>query len=152
MLSEKEFLLPPSKIEGRIFQYVSLESQGKANQDTPFEFNGKTYRPSKNSHWKLSYPDGMARLLLSGRIESQGNKLRYKLYIDDYPVKRFSDVWTDTSGFSSNQLYVVETRPKVVERCLLMTTDPGDLVLDPTCGSGTTAYVAEQWGSPLDYH
>ena len=146
MLSEQEFLLPPSKIEGKIFQYVSLESQGKANQDTPFDFNGKTYRPNKNSHWKLSYPDGMARLLLSGRIELQGNKLRYKLYIDDYPVKRFGDVWTDTSGFSSNQLYVVETRPKVVERCLLMATDPGDLVLDPTCGSGTTAYVAEQWG------
>ena len=146
MLSEQEFLLPPSKIEGKIFQYVSLESQGKANQDTPFDFNGKTYHPSKNSHWKLSYPDGMARLLLSGRIKLQGNKLRYKLYIDDYPVKRFGDVWTDTSGFSSNQLYVVETRPKVVERCLLMATDPGDLVLDPTCGSGTTAYVAEQWG------
>ncbi len=75
-----------------------------------------------------------------------GNKLRWKYYISDYPLKVISEVWSDTAGFNPDQRYVVETRTKVVERCLLMTTDLGDLVFDPTCGSGTTAYVAEQWG------
>jgi adenine-specific DNA-methyltransferase len=73
------------------------------------------------------------------------NNLRYRLFLDDYPVTRMHNFWTDTSG-ASNKSYVVQTMEKVIERCLLMTTDPGDLVLDPTCGSGTTAYVAEQWG------
>ncbi len=146
VLDDQESTIPPSKINGQIFRYVSLESSGAASQDTPFDFYGTTYRPNRNSHWKLSYPDGMTRLSLAGRISVQGNKLRYRLYIDDYPIRRFGDVWTDTSGFSADQRYVVETRPKVIQRCILMTTDPGDLVLDPTCGSGTTAYVAEQWG------
>jgi len=77
-----------------------------------------------------------------------GNTLRYKRYLDDYPVYLMDNVWNDTaiSGFARKKAYVVETSTKVIERCLLMTTDPGDLVLDPTCGSGTTAYVAEQWG------
>ena len=145
-IADKETALPPSGIEGRIFQYVSLESTGQANIDTPFEFEGKVFRPKQTRHWQVSYPDGMARLALSGRISVQGNKLRYRLYIDDYPARRIGDVWTDTSGFAADQIYVVETRPKVIQRCLLMTTDPGDLVLDPTCGSGTTATVAEQWG------
>ena len=136
----------PSEIQGRIFRFVSLESPGTARGDTPLKYEGTTYRPNKNQHWTLSYPQGMVRLELSGRIAAQGRKLSYRLYIDDYPVKRLNDVWGDTSGFSANQTYVVETRPKIVERCILMTTDPGDLVLDPTCGSGTTAYVAEQWG------
>ena len=146
LIDDRERVLPPSKIEGRIFQHVSLESSGQASVDTPFNFLGQTYRPNRNGHWKVVYPDGMTRLSLSGRIVVQGNKLRYKLYIDDYPVRRLGDVWTDTSGFVADQTYVVETRPKVVQRCILMTTDPGDLVLDPTCGAGTTAYVAEQWG------
>ena len=145
-IRDHERLLPPSGIKGRIFQHVSLESSGQANSDTPFDFFGKTYRPNKNRHWQVAYPDGMNRLALSGRISIQGSKLRYRLYIDDYPVRNLGDVWTDTSGFAADQVYVVETRPKIIQRCLLMTTDPGDLVLDPTCGSGTTAYVAEQWG------
>ena len=82
----------------------------------------------------------------TGRLVRENNKLRWKYYIDDYPLKVLSEVWSDTSGFNREQRYVVETRTKVVERCLLMTTDPGDLVLDPTCGSGTTAYVAESYG------
>ena len=138
--------MPPSKIAGRIFQHVSLESSGQASTETPFGFQGKTYSPNKNQHWKVAYPHGMNRLALSGRIVVQGNKLRYRLYIDDYPIRRIADVWEDTSGFTADQTYVVETRPKVIQRCILMATDPGDLVLDPTCGSGTTAYVAEQWG------
>ena len=135
-----------TKSESRIFQYVSLESSGQASSPTPFEFQGNVYHPNSNRHWQASYPLGMDRVSKSGRISIQGNKLRYRLYIDDYPVSNLSDVWSDTSGFVADQIYVVETRPKVVQRCLLMTTDPGDLVLDPTCGSGTTAFVAEQWG------
>ncbi len=146
VIEDHERILPPSKIDGRVFRYVSLESSGSSGTDTPFDYCGRIYRPNRSSHWKVRYPDGMSRLARSGRISAQGNKLRYMLYIDDYPIRRIGDVWTDTSGFTVGQQYVVETRPKVVERCVLMTTDPGDLVLDPTCGSGTTAYVAEQWG------
>jgi adenine-specific DNA-methyltransferase len=130
----------------RVFQLVSLESSGPPGEDTPLEFEGETFRPNKNSHWKLAYPDGMEALKQTGRMVKDGNKLRWKYYISDYPLKVLSEVWDDTAGFNPDQKYVVETRTKVVERCLLMTTDPGDLVLDPTCGSGTTAYVAEQWG------
>ena len=138
--------LAPSEIQGRIFRYVSMESADPASVDTPFEIYGTIYRPNKNSHWTVGYPDGMSRMARSGRLAIQGNKLRYRMYIDDYPVKRISDVWNDTAGFNTGQMYVVETRPKVIERCILMTSDPGDLVLDPTCGSGTSAYVAEKWG------
>ena len=130
----------------RIFQYISLTADGAAREDTPFEFQGKVYRPQDNTHWKLTYPDGMQALKTSGRIVKTGNRLKWKSYIDNYPLKVMSHLWNDTSGFYSNKKYVIETRTKVIERCLLMTTDPGDLVLDPTCGSGTTAYVAEQWG------
>ena len=142
-----ERLTPSSLPTGaRVFQLVSLESSGPPKEDTPFDFHGETFRPNKNSHWKLSYPDGMNALGKSGRIVKDGNKLRWKYYINDYPLKVLSEVWNDTAGFNPDQRYVVETRTKVIERCLLMTTDPGDLVFDPTCGSGTTAYVAERWG------
>ena len=132
--------------DSRVLRLVSLESAGAANHDTPFEFGGEVFRPNRNSHWKLSYPDGMEALRRSGRIVKAGNKIRWKYFIDDYPIKVISEVWGDTAGFSQDQRYVVETRTKVIERCMLMTTDPGDLVFDPTCGSGTTAYAAEQWG------
>ena len=130
----------------KIFRIVSLESSGPAKEDTPLEFEGEVFRPNKNRHWSLTYPDGMEALKKTGRIVKEKNKLGWKYYIDDYPLKVLSEVWSDTSGFNQEQRYIVETRTKVVERCLLMTTDPGDLVLDPTCGSGTTAYVAESWG------
>ena len=130
----------------KIFRFVSLESSGPPKEDTPFEFEGEIFRPNLNCHWKLKYPEGMNSLSKTGRIVKDGKKLRWKYYISDYPIKVFSEVWNDTSGFNRDQKYVVETRPKVIKRCLLMTTDPGDLVLDPTCGSGTTAYVAEKWG------
>ncbi|HXH22951.1 MAG TPA: site-specific DNA-methyltransferase, partial [Dehalococcoidia bacterium] len=130
----------------RVFRLVSLESSGPPGEDTPLVFEGETFRPNKNSHWKLAYPDGMEALKRTGRMVKDGNKLRWKYYISDYPLKVLSEVWDDTAGFNPDQEYVVETRTKVIERCLLMTTDPGDLVFDPTCGSGTTAFVAEQWG------
>ena len=90
----------------------------------------------------------MSRLAAANRLMLVGNTLRYKRFVTDYPVYELDNVWNDTarSGFARKKEYVVETSTKVIERCLLMTTDPGDLVLDPTCGSGTTAYVAEQWG------
>ena len=79
-------------------------------------------------------------------MEARGGRPWFKKYHRDFPVTRLTNAWTDTSGKATERLDVVQTQEKVVERCLLMTTDPGDLVLDPTCGSGTTAYVSEQWG------
>ena len=93
----------------------------------------------------------MERLIKADRLVLLRNSLRYKRYYQDYPAKALYNVWTDLGG-ATGMVYVVQTATRMVERCILMTTDPGDLVLDPTCGSGTTAYVAEQWGPPLDHH
>jgi adenine-specific DNA-methyltransferase len=111
-----------------------------------YEYQGKTYELPKGKSWPSPKP-GMDRLALAGRLQpyEKGDTLQYVLRLSDYPVTVFNNVWSDTSA-ATNMSYVVETSPKVIERCVLMTTDPGDLVLDPTCGSGTTAYVAEQWG------
>jgi adenine-specific DNA-methyltransferase len=98
--------------------------------------------------WKTT-PAGMARLEMAGRIVPSQKILNYVRYIDDHPAQELSNVWDDIGGIQSRtdpKVYVVQTATEAVKRCLLMTTDPGDLVLDPTCGSGTTAYVAEQWG------
>ncbi|GHD65310.1 restriction endonuclease subunit M [Luteimonas padinae] len=108
-------------------------------------FEGSDYIPK--GYWKTeqaSFP----RLIRSSRIEAVGQNLRYVRFFDDYPAFPTNDNWSDTgvAGFTADKIYVVQTSPKVIERCILMCTDPGDLVLDPTCGSGTTAYVAEQWG------
>lgn len=105
---------------------------------------GRTFTPTMQSRWKTN-EIGMARLGFANRLVPQLNALRYLRKINDFTAYALSNVWTDFGG-ASEKRYVVETTPKIVERCLLMTTDPGDLVLDPTCGSGTTAYVAEQWG------
>ena len=132
----------------KIFRYDNLQSSGAAKKDTPFEFNGKTYRPNKNNHWKAKFPEGMNRLKEASRIGLVGNNLSYIRFIMDKPVNPITNSWMDTgfAGFATDKKYVVETNPKVVQRCILMATDPGDIVFDPTCGSGTTAYVAEQWG------
>jgi adenine-specific DNA-methyltransferase len=108
------------------------------------EIGGREYRPSMQARWKTNEL-GMSRLLAARRVEPGGNSLNYVRFIDDFPAFPISEVWLDLGG-ASDKTYVVQTNTKVVERCLLMSTDPGDLVLDPTCGSGTTAYVAEQWG------
>jgi adenine-specific DNA-methyltransferase len=127
----------------------ALTSSGALKQPEPnFEFGGKTWRPPPGSHWKTTN-DGMIRLKANNRLAVKGNTLRYVRYFSDFPLYNLHDIWEDVAfgGFvSSEKLYVVQTPGRVVERCMLMTTDPGDLVLDPTCGSGTTAYVAEQWG------
>ena len=108
------------------------------------EFRGRSYGPG-GRYWSTS-PQGMARIKWTNRLLVTGRTLFYKRYLEDFPVFPLSNMWTDTSSSFGERLYVVQTTTKTVERCLLMTTDPGDLVLDPTCGSGTTAYVAEQWG------
>jgi adenine-specific DNA-methyltransferase len=108
---------------------------------------GSVFEPPSNSHWKTTV-DGLKRLRLSNRIIPIGKRIYYKRFIGDFPVFPMNNVWLDTgsSGFSDPRVYVVQTVTRAIERCLLMTTDPGDLVLDPTCGSGTTAFVAEKWG------
>lgn len=111
------------------------------------ELNGQTFRPEPG-YWKTDEVR-MERLKKAGRIVATKSKLGYLRRFDDFPVYPLSNIWTDTLGqnqFGGTKLYAVQTALPVVQRCLLMTTDPGDLVLDPTCGSGTTAYVAEQWG------
>jgi adenine-specific DNA-methyltransferase len=132
----------------KIFGLDNLQSQGEASGKTPFVFRGETYQPNPGSHWKAYYPDGMERLKELKRIEKSGNTIRYIRYLDDNPVVPLNNSWMDTSfaGFSFEKQFVVQTNTKVIQRCILMTTDPGDLVLDPTCGSGSTAFVAEQWG------
>jgi adenine-specific DNA-methyltransferase len=110
------------------------------------EFEGKKCLPGPR-HWTTS-PEGFQRLKNTKRLCVVGSTLSYVRYLDDFPVSPILNVWTDTGtgGYGDTRYYVVQTTTKVIQRCILMTTDPGDLVLDPTCGSGTTAYVAEQWG------
>ena len=113
----------------------------------PLTFHGKEFAPGKSQFWKTSV-SGLERLGRAGRLIPRDKSISYLRRFSDFPVAPISNLWNDTRwGFdASDKRYVVETNPKIVERCMLMTTDPGDLVLDPTCGSGTTAYVAEKWG------
>ncbi len=131
----------------RIFSQNPLTSQSSgAPQFFEVELDGQKYN-SGNSGWKTT-ARGMERLKHARRLMAIGKNIRYVRFFDDFPVYPYNNLWEDTitSGFGDPKIYVVQTNAKVIERCLLMTTDPGDLVLDPTCGSGTTAYVAEQWG------
>ena len=123
-----------------------LASQsGNSAVEVPVPFEGQVYTRRTGS-WKTTL-DGFRRLDRSDRMAVTGQTLMYVRFLDDFPVFAYTNVWSDTqASFAADKRYVVETIPKVVQRCILMTTDPGDLVLDPTCGSGTTAYVAEQWG------
>jgi adenine-specific DNA-methyltransferase len=134
-------------VGARRFQSVSLVSPGPSSADQPFEFDGHPRRPPSNSHWKTTL-GGLARANAAGRVFSTENSLRFRSYLTDFPVSILHNIWTDTitGSFGEEKIFVVQTTPKIVQRCILMSTDPGDLVLDPTCGSGTTAYVAEQWG------
>ena len=147
-LSSNESIEPLLESRARLFKPDNLISQGSGNGDNPFEVRGRIFRPASNSHWKARYPDGMLRLLRGDRVYPAANSLRYIREIADFPVKARANLWDDTATgqFTDTKVYVVQTNVKVIERCILMATDPGDLVLDPTCGSGTTAYVAEQWG------
>lgn len=130
-----------------VFQPYPMFSDGPSQRDEPFEWRGGTYAPSSNAHWKTN-ASGLKRLAAADRLLAQGKTLRFVNYLSDYPATPISNIWMDTqiSGYNEPRRYVVQTLPKVIMRCMLMTTAPGDLVLDPTCGSGTTAHVAETFG------
>ena len=135
--------------KGKRFRVTALNSQGETSGETSkyFVWRGNEYHPPRRRHWSVTQ-QGLKRLAQNDRLILEGKNLCYKRYLDDYPVADVKNVWIDTGGGAlvHEKLYVVQTATKIIERCLLMTTDPGDLVLDPTCGSGTTAYVAENWG------
>ena len=132
----------------RVYQRCGLDSQGTSNPNRtkPYHWNGNTYHCASNRQWTIS-KEGIDKLNDLGRLEAlEGqNSLRWKKYEDEVPGKKINNLWP-TQMYPTEKRYVVETATKAISRCILMTTDPGDLVFDPTCGSGTTAYVAEQWG------
>ena len=140
--------LESGNYEGRVFAADNCTSMGSAKDDQTFCYCGTNFRPSGNGHWKTTCPIGMTVLGRAGRLKPIGLTLMYKRYLDDFPLVPYSNMWNDTkmTGFTERKIYVVQTAAATIARCMLMCTDPGDLVLDPTCGSGTTAYVAEQWG------
>jgi adenine-specific DNA-methyltransferase len=130
-----------------IFKRSELRSSGFTPSCTyEFGYQGKRYRPSAGKSWR-THQEGMKKLIQANRLVVLGSNPYFRQYYSDYPALQFENSWHDTAaGFTETKIYVVQTNPKIIERCVLMTTDPGDLVLDPTCGSGTTAFVAEQWG------
>jgi len=130
---------------GQVYALSKTSSAGASKEKQYLEFEGKQFTVGNNAHWKTTI-DGMNRVNKAGRLEARGGPPWFRKYHVDSPFKRMTNVWDDTSGKSTDRIYVVQTEQQVVERCILMASDPGDLVLDPTCGSGTTAYVAEQWG------
>ncbi|MFM2057833.1 MAG: hypothetical protein RLY71_2218 [Pseudomonadota bacterium] len=130
---------------GRPYQQIIATSSGHGgNTSFPIEFEGRTYLPTANRHWS-THSGGFSRLVRANRIAASKAGVRYVRFFDDFVAQTTNNIWTDV-GTATEKRYVVETGPSVVQRCILMATDPGDLVLDPTCGSGTTAYVSEQWG------
>jgi adenine-specific DNA-methyltransferase len=140
--------LRPQKLpkNARVFLGSPLTSETpSASTVFEFELDGRKHFPTKGG-WKTNR-EGMQKLIWAQKLFNTKGFVNYKLYFDDFPAVAVSNLWEDTMGTAEqNKVYVVQTTSKVIERCILMTTDPGDLVLDPTCGSGTTAYVAEQWG------
>src|SRR5215470_4662634 len=135
------------RIDNLTSQSVGRDKGKGAASWFPVSIDGREIRPNLKVRWKTN-AQGMHRLLKAGRLYPSKNSLGYIRHLKDFEAARFNQVWTDTviSGSALEKRYVVETLPLVIQRCILMTTDPGDLVLDPTCGSGTTAYVSEQWG------
>jgi adenine-specific DNA-methyltransferase len=133
----------------RLATSADLTSQGASNfSGQIFSFKGRQWTPRAGLHWKTTV-QGLKNLAITGRVVVEGDSIRYIRFLDDFPVFPQANVWLDIGGVQSRtdpKVYVVQTATEAIKRCLLMTTDPGDLVLDPTCGSGTTAYVAEQWG------
>ena len=131
--------------EETVYSPDPLKSGGNVKGEAEhFEFAGRLYSSGINEHWKTNNI-GMERLKRADRIVSLRNSIRYKRYFQDYPAMALYNLWTDLGG-ATGMVYLVQTATKMVERCILMSTDPGDLVLDPACGSGTAAYVSEQWG------
>ena len=133
---------------GRIFRHGPLNSDGPSSTPKSFDFQGISFSCNPNRHWTVDAENDLPRVARSGHVFQIGNDVAFKLFWDFNPAKPLSNIWLDTQsgGFNSEKVYVVQTTNKVIERCMLMCTDPGDLVFDPTCGSGTTAYIAEKWG------
>jgi adenine-specific DNA-methyltransferase len=135
-------LIPPG---WHPYQLVSLQTHGVGSTNKfPVEYAGRTFTPGPNKAWRTTEA-GIKALISKSRLQPAGSTLRFKQFLADFPFTEVGSIWTN-AGRDPDNLYVVQTPTNIVERCLLMTTDPGDLVFDPTCGSGTTAYVAEQWG------
>ncbi len=142
-------------LRGRVYRLDNLTSQSVGREKGEgaaswFEVKlmGVGFKPSQKVRWKTNEM-GMERLLKAGRIEPSLSSLNYVRFLDDFAAVEANNFWSDIGGIQSRadpKVYVVQSPTSLIQRCLLMTTDPGDLVLDPTCGSGTTAYVAEQWG------
>jgi adenine-specific DNA-methyltransferase len=143
----KAEILSPSNlpVNTKVVQIDNLISQGYSEPlSREFIFMFRRFSPNKTSHWKTTL-EGLSKLDKAGRLSATGKTLRYKRYFNDFSVMMVNSIWEDI-GADAGKTYVVQTPTAAIKRCLIMTTDPGDLVLDPTCGSGTTAYVAEQWG------
>ncbi len=140
----KEEREDPSRIPrgARIFRSDSLTKPGPGSKYT-IEVDGRRY--DSGNRWWGSPKESIMKLIEVGRVRPFGDTLRYLKFVDDFPLKPLNNLWEGLAG-AKELLYVVQTNEEIIKRALLMTTDPGDLVLDPTCGSGTTAYVAEQWG------
>ena len=137
----------PSLLEAgsRAFTSLDLSSSGRTESCVfDFSFKGRSFSPTTGKSWKTN-TQGMKALVKANRLHSTANALRYVLFHEDFPVMEMPNIWDNIFG-ATGKIYVVQTNEAVIQRCLLMATDPGDLVLDPTCGSGTTATVAEQWG------
>lgn len=132
---------PP--VNCKLFRLSPLVSQNPGSR-YDVDLNGKKYRPEPG-YWKTD-PTRMDQLIKLNRIHESGKTLFYRMFFDDFPAVTYSNTWNDTQASFGDKVYVVQTATKVIQRCMLMTTDPGDLTLDITCGSGTTAFVAEQWG------
>jgi len=137
--------ITPIPVDEKVFRIGDLTKPGPGSRYV-FEFERQKYEPGKR--WWGTTPEGMARLASARRLMKLGAGIYYVRYAQDFPVQPLRSLWPDTGtgGFVEEKFYVVQTNSKVIARCVLMTTNPGDLVLDPTCGSGTTAYCAEQWG------
>jgi len=132
-------------LSSRKFQLISLYPPSFSPMSVfPIVVEGEEFIPRKGACW-ITNPAGFEKLRISKKLMKEGDVLRYVLHENDFPFTKLTAIWLDTQG-APDKIYAVQTDHKVIARCLLMTTDPGDLVLDPTCGSGTTAYVAEQWG------
>ena len=132
-------------LDGIALQSVSMESNGYAEKfHYELRYGGRSFKPGPTRHWS-STEEGLNRVVSAERVLATENKIRFKKLLEDFPVTPLGNLWNDLMG-ASDAIYVVQTNTAVLDRCILMATDPGDLVLDPTCGSGTTAYAAEKWG------
>ena len=146
-LTRDELRSLPLEDSRRVFKRSVLTSSGYTPSCTyEFDYMGTKYKPLSGKSWR-THPEGMRTLMRSHRLFVLGKNPYFRQFHADFPLIQLENSWSDTAaGFSEPKVYVVQTNVKIVSRCLLMTTDPGDLVFDPTCGSGTTAYVAEKWG------